>query len=61
MRFQVITVPVHHATEALEELNTFVASHRVISVDRQLVLDGPRSDEPSCVCDLLSTCDPGVR
>src|SRR6185436_11993097 len=32
-----------------EELNQFLASHRVIAVDRQLVMDGPRSAWAICV------------
>ena len=43
MRFHFVAVPVHDSAAAEEELNQFMASHRVLSVERQLVLDGGRS------------------
>lgn len=49
MRFHVITVPVERPAEALEELNAFLARHRVLSVDRQLIHDGARSAWSFCV------------
>jgi len=49
MRFHIITAPVHHAEAALEELNTFLARHRVLAVDRQLVQDGGQSAWTFCI------------
>ncbi len=50
MRLHFATVPVFSGTQAAEaELNAFLASHRVDSVDRQLVVDGPRSAWAICV------------
>ncbi len=61
MRLHFATVPIHGGADAEEELNRFLASHRVVSVDRHLVtesggsvwavcvtwIDGARSDDPS--------------
>jgi hypothetical protein len=49
MRLHFVTVPIHGSAEAEEELNQFLATHRVIAVDRQLVTDGQRSAWAICV------------
>ena len=49
MRLHFVTVPIHGSAEAEEELNQFLAMHRVIAVDRQLVADGARSAWAICV------------
>lgn len=49
MKLHFITVPIHGSDAAEEELNRFLASHRVLAVDRQLVTDGPRSAWAICV------------
>lgn len=49
MRFHFTTVPLHDSAGAESELNAFLAAHRVLSVDRQLVVDGPRSVWALCV------------
>ena len=49
MKFHFITVPIPGSDAAEEELNRFLASHRVLAVDRQLVADGPRSAWAICV------------
>lgn len=49
MRLHFATIPIHDAQGPAAELNRFLASHRVLSVDRQLVQDGPRSAWAVCV------------
>jgi superfamily II DNA helicase RecQ len=49
MRLHFITVPIHGSADAEAELNQFLAAHRVIAVDRQLVADGQRSAWAICV------------
>jgi superfamily II DNA helicase RecQ len=49
MRLHFVTVPIHGSSAAEQELNQFLATHRILSVDRQLVADGPRSAWAVCV------------
>lgn len=49
MRLHFVTVPVHGSADAETELNQFLASRRVVAVDRQLVPDGTRSAWAICV------------
>lgn len=49
MRLHFITIPVFESAAAEAELNRFLASHRVLAVDRQLVVDGTRSAWAVCV------------
>lgn len=49
MRLHFVSVPVYDSAEAEAELNQFLATHRVIAMDRQLVPDGPRSTWAVCV------------
>lgn len=49
MRLHFMTIPVYESAAAEAELNRFLASHRVLAVDRQLVVDGTRSAWAVCV------------
>ncbi len=49
MRLHFVTVPIHGSEAAEQEINHFLATHRVLSVDRQLVADGPRSAWAICI------------
>lgn len=49
MRLHFVTVPIHDSEAAEEELNRFLATHRVIAVERHLVVDGARSAWAVCV------------
>ncbi len=40
MRFRFFTVPVRGAEGAAQELNQFLAGHRILAIDRHLVADG---------------------
>ena len=37
MRFHFVIVPIHGSAPAEEELNQFLASHRALAVDRQVM------------------------
>jgi hypothetical protein len=44
MQIRVFTIPALHASEqSVEELNTFLRSHQIASVERQFVADGSNS------------------
>lgn len=47
MRF--FTIPIHGGDEHVEELNQFLAAHRIVALDRQFVADGPNSAWALCV------------
>ena len=49
MRFHFASIAVEDSGEAERELNTFLATHRVLGVERHLVPDGPRSRWAICV------------
>ncbi len=49
MAYRVFTLPVHDPGAAETELNGFLASHRVLSVDRRFVEEGERSFWTFCV------------
>lgn len=49
MRLHFVTVPIQDSAAAEAELNQFLASHRVIAVDRHLIPDGPRSAWSICI------------
>jgi len=49
MRLRFFTIPVHGGREAAEELDGFLASHRILAVDRHLVQDGANSAWAVCV------------
>lgn len=49
MRFHFARVPVEDSGPAESELNRFLAEHRVLSIDRHLVVDGARTAWAVCV------------
>ena len=49
MQIRFFTIPVHDNAEAAEELNRFLASHRVTAIDRSLVQEGANSAWALCV------------
>jgi hypothetical protein len=49
MIYRVFTLPVHDPGAAETALNGFLASHRVLSVDRRFALEGERSFWTFCV------------
>lgn len=49
MKLRFFTIPVHGGDEAAEELNRFLASHRVVTVDREFVANGSNSAWSVCV------------
>ena len=49
MRLHFATVPMYDADDAEEALNRFLASHRVVAIERQFVSDGQRSAWAVCV------------
>jgi superfamily II DNA helicase RecQ len=59
MRLHFVTVPIHGSAAAEEELNQFLADHRVLAVDRQLVADGQRSAWAVCVTYVDAAASPG--
>jgi superfamily II DNA helicase RecQ len=48
MQLQFFRIPIH-AANAADELNRFLSTHRVSSIDRQFVADGPNSVWSICV------------
>ncbi len=49
MQLRFFTVPIHAPEDAAAELNRFLAAHRILAIDRQLVSDGPNSAWTVCV------------
>lgn len=49
MRIEFFTVPILNADQARDELNRFIMGHRVISIDRNFVQDGPNSAWAFCI------------
>jgi superfamily II DNA helicase RecQ len=49
MQLKAFTVPIHDAGGALDELNSFLRAHRILSVDRHFVQDGGNSVWAICV------------
>ena len=49
MQLKAFTIPIHDAGGALEEVNTFLRAHRILSVDRHFVQDGANSVWAICV------------
>jgi hypothetical protein len=43
MAFQIFTVPIRDPVAAQQELNSFLQAHKVLSVDRRWVDQGPDS------------------
>jgi len=55
MALRFFVVPVHDSASAEQELNHFVASHKVLSIDRELIDQGMNSFWAICVDFLNST------
>ncbi|MCP3883118.1 MAG: hypothetical protein GY701_32680 [Sulfitobacter sp.] len=49
MQLRFFTIPVHYGDEIAEELNRFLAGHRILAVDRSFVQDGANSAWSFCV------------
>jgi hypothetical protein len=49
MAYRLFTLPINDPGEAENELNGFLATHRVLSVDRRFVEEGERSFWSFCV------------
>jgi superfamily II DNA helicase RecQ len=49
MQLRFFLVPVAAADEAAAELNRFLASHRILAIERQFITDGPNSAWTICV------------
>jgi hypothetical protein len=58
MRLQFFAIPACGGDEASAALNQFLATHRVLRVDRELVHDGAQSLWAVCV-QWAPTADPG--
>lgn len=68
MRLHFLTVPIHESAGAEAEVNQFLGSHRVVAIDRQLVIDGGRSAWALCITytpgdtgAAATTADPGKK
>jgi superfamily II DNA helicase RecQ len=49
MRFRFFVVPVQGGEDAAQELNQFLAGHRILAIDRQFVAEGSNSAWAICV------------
>ncbi len=49
MQLRFFTIPVHDSGDAAEELNRFLAGHRITAIDRSFVQDGANSAWLLCV------------
>lgn len=49
MRMHFVVVPVFESAEAEADLNRFLASHRVLSIEREFLSAGPRSAWAVCI------------
>ena len=54
MPFRVFVIPVLYADAATEELNSFLASHRIVQIERHLIEQGNQSAFAFCVEYILS-------
>ena len=50
MRYQFFTVPCLDPQADSERLNAFLAAHRILSVDHELIADGANSFWAFCIC-----------
>ena len=48
MEIRVFTIPIHDR-QSVDELNGFLASHRVVSINREFIPDGQNSAWSICV------------
>jgi hypothetical protein len=49
MQLRFFTVPIHAGDDACAELNGFLASHRILTIDRHLVTDGANTVWAICI------------
>lgn len=49
MPFRIFLIPVHYGDDATEELNAFIASHRVAHIERKWIDQGTQSAWAFCV------------
>ena len=49
MLFRFFTIPVHGGEDAVTKFNRFLATNRILAVDRQFVVDGANSTWAICV------------
>jgi superfamily II DNA helicase RecQ len=49
MPFKIFLIPVCYSDEATDELNAFIASHRVVRIERKWIDQGPQSAWTFCV------------
>ena len=54
MKLRFFTIPVYGGPQASDELNSFLSSHRVLSIERHLIVDGSNSAWAICTCYLES-------
>ena len=58
MQLKAFTIPVHDDGAAIEEVNVFLRSHRILTVDRHFVQDGANSVWAICICYLGDSTRP---
>jgi superfamily II DNA helicase RecQ len=58
MQLKAFTIPVHDDGAAIEEVNAFLRSHRILAVDRHFVQDGANSVWAICICYLGDSTRP---
>jgi hypothetical protein len=49
MQYRIFTIPIHGSEAATDELNRFLSTHRVVSVEHQFAQDGASSAWSICV------------
>lgn len=49
MQLKMFSVPFHNASSEVDEVNAFLRSHRVLSIDRNFIQDGNNSTWAICV------------
>ena len=50
MGLRLFVIPVHDSSAFEQELNGFLARHKVVSIDRHLIDQGERSTHAGCWC-----------
>jgi superfamily II DNA helicase RecQ len=58
MKLRFFTIPMQDGLHEADELNAFLSSHRILSVERHFVADGSNSTWAVCVCYLQSAGRP---
>jgi superfamily II DNA helicase RecQ len=60
MRLHFVSIPVQHSEPAERELDHFLATHRILGIERQLIADGPRSVWALCITYVEASSNGGV-